>query len=310
MILTITLNPSVDIQYRLSDFNIDTVNRVTDVRKTAGGKGLNVARVIRQLDEKVSATGFLGGSLGDFINSELKRLNIENGFMPITGDTRNCIAIIHNGEQTELLEDGPVIQQEEASQFLRQFREQAKQANWITISGSLPKGLQKNYYEQMLAIANEVGIPVLLDTKGDLLARSLQGDTVPYLIKPNQDELADLLGEEKLDIEDVRVAIQSVLFDGVDWVVITMGAQGAVVKHKDKVYRVHSPKINAANPVGSGDSVIAGFATGLARQLSGENLIKFGLAMGVLNAMEEQTGYVDITKVSWCIEQMKVEDWV
>ncbi|KNE21628.1 hexose kinase [Virgibacillus pantothenticus] len=306
MIFTITLNPSVDIQYRVADFKENTVNRVADVSKTAGGKGLNVARVIRQLDEPVAASGLLGGSLGDFISKELKRLDIQNDFMAIEGDTRNCIAIIHDGKQTEILESGPVIQEKEANGFLTTFRELAEQANWITVSGSLPKGLPDDYYQEMLAIAKEVGTPVLLDTKGDLLARALQSETPPYLMKPNQDELADLLGKETLCIEDIKAAVQSPLFAGVEWVVVTLGELGAVVKHKDKAYRVQSPKINAVNPVGSGDSVIAGFATGLARQLGGEKLMKFGLTMGVLNAMEEQTGYIDTSKIVWCMEQMEV----
>lgn len=296
----------MDIQYRVADFKENTVNRVFDVSKTAGGKGLNVARVIRQLDERVAASGLLGGSLGEFISEELKRLDIQNDFMAIEGETRNCIAIIHDGKQTEILESGPVIQKKEAKEFLIMFREQAEQAKWITVSGSLPKGLPDDYYQRMLVIAKEVGTPVLLDTKGDLLARALQTEPVPYLIKPNQDELAELLGEESLCIDDIKTAVQSPLFTGVKWVVVTLGEQGAVVKHKDKIYHVRSPKITAVNPVGSGDSVIAGFATGLARQFDTKKLMKFGLTMGVLNAMEEQTGYIDTSKVAWCMQQMEV----
>src|SRR5699024_8956086 len=107
MILTITLNPSVDISYKLDRFGIDQVNRVQDVSKTAGGKGLNVTRVLHQLQEDVAASGFLGGSLGDFILKQLGNLGMRDFFTPIDGETRNCIAVIHEGKQTEILEGGP-----------------------------------------------------------------------------------------------------------------------------------------------------------------------------------------------------------
>ncbi|MBU5268098.1 hexose kinase [Virgibacillus proomii] len=308
MILTITLNPSVDIQYRLPDYQENTVNRVSDVSKTAGGKGLNVARVLKQLGEDVAASGFLGGSLGNFIGSELMRLGIQNYFVPINGETRNCIAIIHNGKQTEILESGPEISQEEAGKFLTAFRNYAKQAKVITISGSLPKGLMNDYYANMLQIAAEEETPVLLDTKGDTLRQTLQNNQKPYLIKPNQEEIADLLGERNLSVDSIRQALQSPIFKGITWVVVTLGEAGALVRYKDNVYRVHSPQVQAINPVGSGDSVIAGFASGISRKLDGTDLIKFGLAMGVLNVMEEQTGYINPANIDWCVNEIKILD--
>lgn len=308
MILTITLNPSVDIQYRLPDYQENTVNRVSDVSKTAGGKGLNVARVLKQLGEDVAASGFLGGSLGNFIGSELMRLGIQNYFVPINGETRNCIAIIHNGKQTEILESGPEISQEEAGKFLTAFRNYAKQAKVITISGSLPKGLMNDYYANMLQIAAEEETPVLLDTKGDTLRQTLQNNQKPYLIKPNQEEIADLLGERNLSVDSIRQALQSPIFRGITWVVVTLGEAGALVRYKDNVYRVHSPQVQAINPVGSGDSVIAGFASGISRKLDGTDLIKFGLAMGVLNVMEEQTGYINPANIDWCVNEIKILD--
>lgn len=309
MILTITLNPSVDIQYRLPDYQENAVNRVSDVSKTAGGKGLNVARVLKQLGEDVAASGFLGGSLGNFIGSELMRLGIQNSFVPISGETRNCIAIIHNGKQTEILESGPEISQEEANKFLAAFRNYAKQAKVITISGSLPKGLMNDYYAKMLQIAAEEETPVLLDTKGDTLRQTLQNNQKPYLIKPNQEEIADLLGERNLSINSIRQALKSSIFKGITWVVVTLGEAGALVRYKDNVYRVLSPEVQVINSVGSGDSVIAGFASGISRELDGTDLIKFGLTMGVLNVMEQQTGYINPANIDWCVHEIKITDY-
>ncbi len=116
MIVTITMNPSVDISYPLEHFQLDTVNRVSKVRKTAGGKGLNVTRV-QQLGADVLASGLLGGELGDAIQHELTSAGIKHAFSPISGKTRNCIAILHEGKQTEILEQGPVISASEAKTF-------------------------------------------------------------------------------------------------------------------------------------------------------------------------------------------------
>ncbi len=305
MILAITLNPSVDIRYELDCFLLDAVNRVEDVSKTAGGKGLNVARVLRQLGEDVAVSGFLGGSLGKFISSEISRLGIHNYFVNIKGSTRNCIAIIHEGKQTEILESGPFISESESEQFLRRFSEVAPRANVITISGSLPKGLDHHFYEKMIELAH--GIPVLLDTKGELLATTLTQACKPFLVKPNQEELADLLGTRLENDEQIIDALNAEIFEEVPWVVVTLGADGAIVKHGQICYRVEMPEVEAKNPVGSGDSVLGGFAAGFARGFADEELIKFSLSMGVLNAMEEKTGYVNTKNLAWCMQQIKIE---
>ncbi|ASN04208.1 hexose kinase [Virgibacillus necropolis] len=303
MILTVTLNPAVDISYKLETFSLDTVNRVSDTSKTAGGKGLNVTRVLQQLGEDVGATGFLGGSLGDFIRGELS--GIEDYFVNIQGDTRNCIAVIHEGRQTEILESGPAITEGEAALFLEKFSEHMRDVDIVTISGSLPKGLADDYYEKCITIASFHDVPVLLDTKGELLKKTLKSK--PFLIKPNLDELGDLLGKEVDEETEIVEALKTSLLNDIPWVVVTNGANGAFVKQGQNIYRVTAPKVNAVNPVGSGDSVIAGFAAGLSRGLADTQLIKFGLAMGVLNAMEEKTGHVNLNHLDWCAEQIRVE---
>ena len=307
MILTITLNPAVDISYKLNTFSLDAVNRVGDVSKTAGGKGLNVARVLHQLGEEVAASGFLGGTLGDFIRSQIGQLAIQDFFVEIAGETRNCIAIIHDGQQTELLETGPVISDKEASVFLEKFTETVQQVGIVTVSGSLPKGLPSDFYTKMVAIANKHDTRVLLDSNGALLTSIMKSEYKPYFIKPNVEELAELLGEKLLDEVRIRQALTTSLFADIPWVVVTLGADGAIIKYGNYLYKVTAPKVEAVNPVGSGDSVLAGFAAGFVRGLVDEELMKFGLSMGVLNAMEEKTGHIDVEKMAWVIEQMHVE---
>ena len=307
LILTITLNPSVDIKYTLSTLAIDQVNRVDDVIKTAGGKGLNVSRVLKQLGENVAATGFLGGELGNFIRSELVKSEIVDWFVPVRGETRNCIAIIHEGNQTEILESGPVIHEEEMEIFLDDFTAKLPEVNLVTISGSLPKGVPDDFYKRLIAICFEQKKPVLLDTNGRLLQTTLTSKAKPLLIKPNLDELSGFTGQKITTKEELRQALQCEPLRNIEWVVVTLGATGALIKYKESLYDVQIPKVEAVNPVGSGDSVIAGFASGIIRNLEIPALIRYGITMGVLNAMEEKTGYINPEKINWCMEQIKVD---
>ncbi|QUW21531.1 hexose kinase [Sporosarcina sp. Marseille-Q4063] len=307
MILTLTLNPAVDISYKLDRLELDVVNRVASVSKTAGGKGLNVARVLHQLGEEVAASGFLGGSLGSFISAELQVIGINDFFVPIQGETRNCIAILHEGKQTEILESGPIISEVEAGFFLGKFEEYIQQVDLVTISGSLPKGLSVDFYAKLIEISNRYETKVLLDTNGTLLTSTLNSTSKPYLIKPNEEEMAELLGKSTIDEVEIIGALESMLFTDIPWVVVTLGANGAIVKHNKTIYRAALPKVNAINPVGSGDSVVAGFAAGITRGLTDEELIKFGLTMGVLNALEDKTGYINIEKVETVSSQIEVK---
>lgn len=305
MILTVTLNPSVDISYKMDAFQLDTVNRVQDVTKTAGGKGINVSRVLKQLGEEVAATGFIGGNLGDFIRQELKEMSVLDYFVSCDGETRNCIAVIHDGKQTEILEGGPTITNEQRS-FLQQFKKSVEEAALITLSGSYPKGLPTNFYNELIDIAALANKPVLLDTSGGALKHALENEQKPFLIKPNEEELAALLNRELQTEEALIEALHHPLFKGIEWIVVTLGANGALVKHDEQVYRVEIPKVKAINPVGSGDSVIAGFASGLSKEMETTALIRYGVTMGLLNAMEAKTGTIDATKVDEYMNQVDV----
>src|SRR5690625_1369818 len=297
MIITITANPAVDISYPLEELVIDDVNRVADVSKTAGGKGLNVARVVGQLGEEVGASGFLGGSLGNFIREEVKEQNIHDRFVEIEGDTRNCIAILHKGNQTEILESGPTISAEEEERFLTAYEEFISEASVITISGSLPKGLSSDFYRQLIELGGQAKVDGYLGTGGDMIKDLLTGAEKPFLIKPNESEFADIVGVESGTKAECVQHLSAVLLGGGESVVVTLGVGGAVVKKGAQVYEVDIPTVDVVNPVGSGDSVIAGFAVARKRGYDVERMISFGLTMGVLNAMEETTGSVDVARV-------------
>ncbi|HFU3728696.1 TPA: tagatose-6-phosphate kinase [Streptococcus suis] len=309
MILTITLNPSVDIAYQLDTFHLDTVNRVEKVQKTAGGKGLNVTRVLKQIGEDVVATGFIGGETGSYVKKQLTRNDIKNSFVEIGSETRNCIAVLHDGKQTEILEQGPTIQEHEALNFIDHLEIVLNNVDVVVISGSLPKGLASNYYVKVIELCKKCGVAVVLDCSGEALKNVLESQQQPTVIKPNTEELSQLIGKNVTDdIQELKAVLSGQLFQGIEWIVVSLGAKGAFAKHNDKFYRVKIPKINVVNPVGSGDSTVAGIAASLKHALPDVELLKNANVLGMLNAQEEQTGYVNLEHSEVLYSQIEVEE--
>ena len=307
MILTVTMNPSIDVSYPLEELNIDTVNRIEKVSKTAGGKGLNVSRVLSQLNAPLTATGVVGGKFGDYLTEQLDKDGIPHSFSKIDGETRSCIAILHEGKQTEILESGPEVTAEEQEAFVAHFEELMADTDFITISGSLPKGINHDFYSLLIDKATEADVKVLLDTSGATLKASLENTHKPFLIKPNETEIADLLGKEIHSNDELVEALEDKEFDGIEWIVVTLGADGAIVKHQKNYYRVDIPTIKVVNAVGSGDSTIAGLAYALSEGKSPEDVIKSGMVTGMLNTLEEKTGFINVDNFETLFKQIKVE---
>lgn len=307
MVLTVTMNPSVDISYRLEAFKIDDINRVTQISKTAGGKGLNVARVLADLGDIPSATGFLGGSLGDFIRTELKTTGITDQFFQIDYESRNCIAVIHDGgKQTEILESGPVIDPKDSLEFIEHYTSILKDIDIVTLSGSLPGGLANDYYVQLIHEANQLGKKVILDSSGDSLSAVLKSDDKPFAIKPNKDELEQLFQKPIDDDDSIIDALRNEWFRGIECILVSKGSEGALVKWGDSFYSVRIPRVEVMNPVGSGDATVAGLANALEQGLTPEECMKTAMTAGVLNAMNEQTGKINQKDFPKIHEKIKI----
>ncbi|MCF1657914.1 hexose kinase [Tetragenococcus koreensis] len=300
------MNPSIDISYPLGKLVIDRVNRINNVSKTAGGKGLNVTRVLRQLNEPVKTSGMLGGDFGQFVRKHLDEEGINHDFSQIRSETRNSIAILHEGNQTEILEGGPEIRENELNTFFETYKRLLKEVNLVTISGSLPKGVKKDYYSTLIEEADRQNTKTILDTSGETLAKSLQGNPKPYLIKPNEEEISQVLGHKINTSVDLKNALKSDLFDDIEWVVVSLGKDGALVKHKKTIYKIDIPSIEVINPVGSGDATLAGLTYGISNRRTPEEIMRVGMVTGMLNAMNQKTGHIDVQRFNELFTQISV----
>lgn len=305
MILTITLNPSIDRRYMVDDFEAEGVFRAREVQYTPGGKGINVSKVSKKLGHEVVATGFLGGRSGEFIGESLEQLNIENKFVQIDNETRSCIAILSdNGGQTEVLEPGPEIHEEDLEKFFRNYKILLNNCDIVCASGSLPRGVPTDIYRELIELANAKGKKFLLDTSGDALIEGLK--TPPFLIKPNKEELETILGTPIRTNVELIDGIKHISQYGIGIIVVSLGSEGSLISYGDKIYKVGIPEVKTINPVGSGDSMIAGFAVALERGYDFEKMIKFASACGTANAMEEETGKVEVEKVEEIVKEIRV----
>lgn len=291
MILTVTLNASIDRRYVVDDFADGEVNRVRETYSYPGGKGLNVSKPAVIAGAEVVATGFLGGHAGKWIEENLEPFGITSGFYHVKGESRTCINIWNEAkeEQTEFLEPGPEITEADFDAFMEKFTELLPGASVVSISGSVPKGLDYRAYQKIVETVKEAGKPVVLDTSGKLLEEGVK--SLPTLIKPNADEIRALTGLDASDIPGIVEAAAKLHESGIRYVAVSLGGDGSLLVTDEGVFRAKVPKIDAVNTVGCGDTMIAGFDVSIERGSSPEEMLRLASAMSAAAAMREETGY-------------------
>jgi tagatose 6-phosphate kinase len=305
MILVVNLNASVDKRYEMENIEKGKVMRARSVENTPGGKGLHVANVATILGEDCIATGFLGGKSGEFIEDKLKEYGIKQDFVNISGETRECLAFITDDlVQTEILEPGPEVTLEEQEAFLEKYRGLLEESKVVVASGSIPRKVSKSFYKELIEISNSKVKKFLLDTSGELLKNGIEGK--PFFIKPNKDEIEALTGRRINSVEDAIKEIREFQNQGIKFVVISLGEEGSIAGYEGKFYRVTFEKVKAVNPVGSGDSYVAGIAVGIERGYAIEDILKLASACGTANAMEKETGFVKKPVVEELMKKVQV----
>ena len=254
-------NPALDRIEILDRLRIDDVNRSIDVHNHAGGKSLNVARVLRRLGLDVTAYGFLGGWTGDFIRKACVADGIADRHTPIAGDTRISVILAEprTGASTVVNEPGPVIAADEAATLSETVAADCRPGDLVVLSGSLPRGVPLDFGATLVRVAQDAGARAVVDTSGAALAAAIEAR--PWMLKPNLAELAHLTGRDLHPDRPAEIVgqMRSLIGKGIGSVVVTLGAAGALYADAHQTLRVRAPRVAAKNPTGAGDIMLAGF---------------------------------------------------
>ncbi|MDR0963926.1 MAG: 1-phosphofructokinase [Clostridium sp.] len=291
MILTVTLNPAIDKRFVVDRLLPGEVIRVKSVQNSAGGKGLNVARAAAIMGEAVTATGFLGGHNGDFVEESLRQEGIRAAFTKIVGETRCCINVFDEstGKQTELLEPGVSIDAMSLHSLLDHYDALLPGCDTVVLSGSAPPCLPDDIYATFIRKAHVSGAAIILDTSGTKLSAALAAN--PSLIKPNMEEMFALTGVT--DIAGLPAAAGTLLERGAQRVVVSLGAKGALFVTRSGVWYASAPKLTPVNTTGCGDAMTAVFATAIHKDFSPPQLLRQAVAVASASALHPDTGRFD-----------------
>lgn len=286
MIYTVTLNPAIDREYQTGSIEMNTVLRAAAVRDDPGGKGFNVSRMLSVFGANSKALGFVGGKSGEWLTDNLNQRGIETDFVWLDGETRTNTTIV-----TDLGHDyikvngaGPFVTQQAQDALCEKIKGLAEPNSLWVLAGSLPPGVDIGFYGLLIDLIRAEGGTVFLDTSGPALAAGIQHK--PDWIKPNESEVKGLTGQTdlSLSLSDIR-----------DWsiphIVISLGADGALIDVENQAWRLKPPLIEEKNPIGAGDAMVGGIVWALSQNMGPLEACRWGMACGALAASKAGTAF-------------------
>lgn len=307
MIITVTLNPAVDITIEVDGIQLGTVNRVKHKRKDPGGKGINVSKVIKDLNEKTTALGFIGGETGKFINDALNLNNIQTDFVEVSTETRENLKIVDVGNQlfTDINAAGGSIREAEIEEFLIKTEKWIKNASVFVLSGSLPQGINSDIYKKIICKANENNVPTILDAEGEALFRGIEAK--PYLIKPNLEELEKTFSVKLQTEQEIVDFCKSIIDTGVKYVVVSMASKGSIAVSKDEVWVAQSVEVDVKSTVGAGDTMVAALAIAIKNNYSISEALRLSVAAATASISKPGTQLASLKDIELYKKLVKIK---
>ena len=303
MIYTVTLNPSIDYVIKVDKLTTGNINRVNEEHVYPGGKGINVTRILKSLDNDNIALGFVSGFTGDYIINSLQELNLKSDFIKVKEGFTRINVKVKSEEETEINGQGPKISEEELNQFYKVI-DKLVDGDILILSGSIPSCLDERLYESIMKKVEDRDIKVIVDATKNLLLNVLKYK--PFLIKPNNHELAEMFNVELNSTEDVVFYARKLKEMGAQNVLISMGKDGALlVTEKDEVFASSVAKGEVINSVGAGDSMVAGFIAGYLKSNSYEEALRLGAASGGATAFSSDLATREF--IDKLVDEIKIE---
>lgn len=293
MILTFTINPSIDKTVTVSKVSFEEIIRTSSSVNFVGGKGINISRAIKTLGGETIASGFLGGFTGEWIKKQLCEYEkIPNDFVNITGETRVNLTILdmHSKGEIHLVEAGPSITDRELEELFKKVKKLVRKAKFIVFSGSIPQNVPTDIYARLIKIAKKENSSTItvLDTSGEPLRYGFEEK--PSIVKPNAQETAYLIGER---IDSLKKASSALVFfsqKSIEFPIISLGRKGVIALYQGTIYEVIPPQITPVSTVGSGDSLLAGILFSLEEGKDIQEALRVGVSCGIANALKEGAG--------------------
>jgi len=284
MILTVTLNPALDLILGVDHFESGQDHRIKKTLRLAGGKGVNVSRWLTQAGVLNQATGFVGGPSGRQLERELKLTGVQARFVRISSETRLNLTVVdeRTKQVSRFLGPEPSVSFGEWKKFLRLYGQLLKNCRYAVFSGRKILGLPVSVYFELIQRAKKKGILTFLDSSGPALKAGFKAK--PYLIKPNQEEIQVILGYVPRTLKEWKEALQSLVRDGISVALITRGAQGAVATNGSEYILIKPPVISLVSPPGCGDAFLAGFLAGVSRGRNFADSVKSAASYGTAQA--------------------------
>lgn len=295
MILCLNLNAAIDKTILVDSFGLDKIHRSEKMIAFAGGKGCNVARALKKMGKTPVVSGWVGGFAGKFIEDELNKEGIATDFVDTGSESRTCTSILDQKKQTmtEIYEKGEMVPEEKIEEFITHFTEIVGNYRAVTLSGSLPPGVNSNIYARLIKIAHAANIPAYLDSSKDALRDGIAAK--PFLVKPNETEISALLDRKTgSSLPELATAIKALSLKNTSTIVLSLGERGALITDGKQIWQAQPPLIKAISAVGSGDSMVAGLVAAFSEGLPAEEAIKYGVAAGTANTLTLGAGQFSI----------------
>ena len=309
MIITVTLNPALDKTLEVPNFTQGRRHRSVEQVTMPGGKGVNVARVIKRLGQPVIATGLAGGATGTRIVEALNEEAILNSFVRIREDSRTNTAVLDptTGSQTEINERGPAVSAGELDMFREKLLYLAKGASICIFAGSLPHGIEPDMYAELIGAVKRLGVTTIVDTDGEPLRLAVRAE--PDLVSPNELEAEELVGQEFNDVDDRAQAVIEMTRLGAGEAIMTVsdGCYAQINDGEPILYRVSVDEHEATSRIGSGDAFLAGYVAARYAGRAPADCLRYGVACGAESIQHFGAGVVDPAQVGRLLGEVKAE---
>ncbi len=299
MIYTLTLNPALDYDIYLNKTELGNLNLSKDVNFRAGGKGINVSIMLKNLGMDSIALGYVSGFTGKFIKGSLDEMNISNNFIEIDGITRINVKINDSNGETEIAGISPRISNIDIEKLLGVIKS-LKKDDILVLAGSIPENLQKDIYK---VISMETQAKIILDTRGDKLNDNVYNN---ILIKPNIKELEDVFNVSLNSDEMIYEYAKKFIENGIENVLVSMGSKGAILVKKGRYYKGNIPSGKYINSIGAGDSMVAGFTYAYVNKYRDEDILKLAIACGSSTAYSYNIGEKEL--IDKLLLDIKIEE--